>query len=98
GFALADLVALVAVPGTRLLHQTISDAEVDDLAVAVDALAVEDLELCLTERWRNLVLDDLDAGFATDHLVAFLDSPRTADVQTHRGVELQSVTTGGGFR
>ena len=37
------------------------DAEVDDLAFARDALAVEDLELGLLERRRDLVLHDLDA-------------------------------------
>ncbi len=95
---MTDLVALVGVPGTGLLDQALGNTQVNDLAVTVDTLAVKDLELGLTEWRRNLVLDDLDAGFATDHLVAFLDRAGTADIQTHRGVELQSVTTGGGFR
>ncbi|MNN27166.1 hypothetical protein D3C81_1406930 [compost metagenome] len=72
--------------------------QVDDLASAVDAFAVEDLELGLTERRRHLVLHHLDAGFATDHLVAFLHRAGAADVQADRGVELQRVAAGGGFR
>src|SRR3990167_9105392 len=50
GLALTDLVALIAVPGTGLLQQAVLHAEVDDLAIAVDALAVEDLEFGLAER------------------------------------------------
>src|SRR5690606_23877156 len=72
--------------------------QVDDLGVVVDAGAVQDLELSLTERRRHLVLHDLDPGFTADHLVAFLHRAGTADIQTDRGVELQRVTTGGGFR
>src|SRR5690606_27570734 len=98
GLALADLAALVGVPGTGFLHQALLHAEIDDLAVAVDALAVEDLELGLAERRGHLVLDDLDAGFAAHHFVAFLHSAGTADVQTDRSVELKRVTAGGGFR
>src|SRR5690606_35590564 len=85
-------------PGTGFLNQALLHTQVDDLAVAVDALAVVDLELGLTEGRRDLVLHYLDAGFAADHLVAFFDRAGTTDVQTHRGVELQRVATGGGFR
>jgi hypothetical protein len=60
--ALADALALVAVPGAGLVDEVVGHAELDDLALARDALAVQDLELGLTERRRDLVLDDLDAG------------------------------------
>src|SRR5690606_12021685 len=96
GLALADLVALVGIPGAGLLDQALLHAKVDDFAAAVDALAIENLELGLTERWRHLVLHDLDAGFTTDHFVAFLHRAGTTDIQTDRGVELECVTTGGG--
>ena len=33
----------------------------------------------------------------TDNLVAFLDLAGFADIETHRSVELEGVTTGGGF-
>src|SRR5690606_31618676 len=95
--ALTDLFAVVGVPGTGLVDEVALDAQVDDFAHAVDALAVHDLELGLAERWRHLVLDDLDAGLAADHLVAFLDGADAADVQAHGGVELERVTAGGGF-
>src|SRR5690606_5641357 len=41
--ALADAVAVVAVPGTGLVHQLGVHAHVDDLALAADALAIQDL-------------------------------------------------------
>src|SRR5690606_38981349 len=71
--ALADAVAVVAVPGTRLLDDVLAHAEIDDLALARDALAVQDLELARLERRRDLVLHDLHAGLAADDLVALLD-------------------------
>src|SRR5512139_4330450 len=58
--ALADLLAVVGVPGAGLVNQLVGDAELDDLALARDALAVEDVEEGFLERRRDLVLDDLD--------------------------------------
>src|SRR5690606_24155470 len=81
GLALADLVALVGIPGARLLDQALLHAEIDDLAVAVDTFAIEDLEFSLTERWCHLVLHHLDAGFAAHHFIAFLHRAGAADVQ-----------------
>jgi hypothetical protein len=68
------------------------------IALAGDALAVEDLELGLLERRRDLVLDHLDPGLVADDLLAFLDRADAADVQAHRGVELERVAAGGGLR
>src|SRR5690606_1843850 len=45
--ALAELLALVGVPGTRLLHEAQVDADVEQRALAADALAVHDVELGL---------------------------------------------------
>src|SRR5690554_7650973 len=69
GLALADLVALVAVPGTGLVDQVALHAQVDHLAGVVDPLAVEDLELGLAEGRRHLVLDHLDPGLVAGDLV-----------------------------
>jgi hypothetical protein len=46
---------------------------------------------------RHLVLDHLDLGFVADDFFALLDGAGAADVQPHRGVELQRVAAGGGF-
>src|SRR5574337_119121 len=96
--ALADAVAVVAVPGAGLVDQVFGHAQLDDLTLAGRAFAIQNLELALAERRRHLVLDHLDAGFRTDDLFALLDRADTTDVQPHRGVELQRVAAGGGFR
>src|SRR5690348_11652677 len=45
---LADLLALVGVPGAGLLDDAVVHPELDDLALAGDALVVEDVEIrCL---------------------------------------------------
>src|SRR3954453_11585869 len=56
--ALPDPLAVVAVPGAGFLDEVVIDAELDQLALARGAFAVEDLELRLPERRRDLVLDD----------------------------------------
>src|SRR5476651_2727924 len=43
--ALADLLALVGVPGARLLDDAVVDPHLDDLAFAGDPLVVEDVEV-----------------------------------------------------
>ena len=73
------------------------DAELDDLAFARDALAVEDVEQRLAERRRDLVLDDLDPRLVADDLLAALDGADAADVEADRRVELERVAAGGGF-
>src|ERR1043165_6941405 len=47
--ALAQLVALVGVPGARLADDALIHTHVDERALAGDALAVEDVELGLLE-------------------------------------------------
>src|SRR5690606_32413664 len=96
--ALADTLTTVAVPGTGLLDQSFSDTQLKQLALARYALAVEDLELGLLERRGQLVLDHLHAGFVADNRVAFLDPADAAYVQPYRGIELERVAAGGGFR
>src|SRR5262245_58134648 len=55
---LSELVALVGEPGAGLLDDLEVDADVEERALLGDALAVHDVELALTERRCNLVLDD----------------------------------------
>src|SRR5450631_2970959 len=95
--ALADLLALVGVPGAGLLDDAVVDAHLDDLTLARDALVVEDVEVRRLERGRDLVLHDLHAGLVADHLFAALDRADAADVDAHRGVELERVAAGGGL-
>src|SRR3546814_5268794 len=46
----------------------------------------------------NLVLDNFDAGFVADDFVAFLDGADTADIEPYRGIKLERIAAGGGFR
>src|SRR5690606_35230106 len=96
--ALADTLVTVAIPGTGFVHQLGVHTHVDQLTLATDAFAIQDLGDDLLERWRQLVLDDLDSGLVADDLVSLLERADTADVQTHRGVVLQRIASGGGFR
>ena len=58
--ALAQLLTLVGEPRPGLADEALLDTHVDQRALLADALAVEDVELGLLERRRDLVLDDLD--------------------------------------
>src|SRR6266576_2908907 len=63
-----------------------------------NARAVDDVELGLLERWRNLVLDHLDANPVAVGLDAFLESLDPADVETDRRIELQGAAARCGLR
>src|SRR6185369_10422580 len=78
---LAELVALVGVPGARLAHDALLHAEVDQAALAADAGAVEDVELGHLERRGHLVLHDLDAGPVADRVGTVLERLDPAYVQ-----------------
>src|SRR5262249_8088977 len=72
--------------------------QLDDLAFAGNTLAVHDLEFGFTEGRRDLVLHHLDPGHVARDFLAILDGANAPDVQADRGVELQRVTAGRGFR
>src|SRR5687768_12887526 len=71
--ALADLLALVGVPGAGFFHDAMVHAHLDDLALARDALVVEDVEVGDLEGRSDLVLHHLHAGLVADDLLALLD-------------------------
>ena len=95
---LAELLAVVGEPGSRLLHDPQVDGQVQQRAFTADPLAVHDVELGLAERRRHLVLHHLDPGAVAHHLGAVLDGLDAADVQPDRRVELQRPPTRGGLR
>src|SRR4051812_19229289 len=96
--ALAQLVGLVGVPSTGLAHDALLDTEVDQAALAADALAVEDVELCGFERRTDLVLHHLDAGAVADRVLPVLERLDPPDVQAHRRIELQRLAARGRLR
>src|SRR4051812_44793689 len=74
---------------TRLLHDLPLDSGVEDGALPGDPGAVDDVELRLLERRRDLVLHDLDANAVAEGLHAVLERFDPPDVEAHRRVELQ---------
>jgi hypothetical protein len=96
--ALADLFTLVRIPGPGFLDQFVGDPEFDDFTGAGNAFAVKNVENGFAEGRGNLVLDDLDLGFVTNHFVTALDRADATDVEADGGVELERVAAGGGFR
>src|SRR5258706_11799706 len=89
--ALPDARALEAVPGAALLQQTELARQVENVALARDAVVEHQVELRLAERRRALVLHDLHARAAADRRLAVLDLADAAHVEAHGGVELQRV-------
>src|SRR5215813_3199808 len=96
--ALADALAVIGKPGARFLDHARLDAEINELARLRYALAIHDVEFDRLERRGELVLDHFDAGLVANHLVALLNRADAADVEAHRGVELERVAAGGGLR
>src|SRR4051794_21078436 len=93
--ALAELVALVRVPGAGLADEAVLDAGIDDAALAAEPETPDQVELRLLERRGDLVLHDLDADPAADRVGALLEGLDAADVEADRRVELQRAATGG---
>src|SRR6187399_2560069 len=89
--ALTDALASKTEPGPRLLHCPALRPQIDDVAFAADALAVENVELDLPEGRRHLVLHHFDARPVADDLVAVLERPDPANVHADARVKLQRV-------
>src|SRR5581483_4163328 len=81
---LAHALAAEADPRTGLLQHSFLDAQIDQVALARDSFAVQNIELRFAKRRRHLVLHHFRARPRTDHLVAFLDRLDPANVHTHR--------------
>src|SRR5699024_10928031 len=96
--ALPNALSGVAVPGAGFLHDALLDAKLDQLTLARDPLTIEDLELRLLERRGHFVLHHLYPGFVADDFVTFFNGANPADVEPHRGVELERVATRGRLR
>src|SRR5512133_91801 len=94
---LADTVLTVGIPGAALLDQAPIHCQIKYITCPGDTFTVEDIKLHLTEGRGHLVLDDLDLGAGTDHLIALFEGGDLADVHAHRGVEFEGITAGSGL-
>src|SRR5439155_24212082 len=84
--------------GARLLDNLPVEPGLEHRALPGDPLAVDDVELRLLERRRDLVLHHLDANAVADRLDALLQGLDAADVEPHRGVEAQRTAARGRLR
>src|SRR5581483_896809 len=86
---LTDPRLTVRVPRAALTDDVAFERDVEDRAHLADAVSVGDVELRLTERRRDLVLDDFNARTRTDDLLPDLDLLELAHVQPDRRVEFE---------
>src|SRR5690606_10963571 len=63
-----------------------------------DSHTVHNVELGLLERRCHLVLDYLDSGAVTNGIGSLFEGLNAANIEAHRSVELERLTTGGGLR
>src|SRR6266540_4552255 len=96
--ALADPVILIGVPGPTLVDKTPLTRQVQEIALARDALAIHHVKLGPPERWRHLVLDDLDAHPAAGGLIAIFDLADPPDIQADGGIKFERIAAGGRLR
>src|SRR4051812_7853027 len=92
---LAEPLVVEAEVRARLLHDLAVETRLEHRALPGDALAVDDVELGLLERRRDLVLNDLHAHAVAVRLDALLQRFDAADVETDRRVELQRAAARG---
>src|SRR5690242_15022889 len=71
---------------------------IDQLTLFGNAGAVEDVEFGLAKGRSDLVLDHLDLGARSNHFIVSLNRADSADIDTHRRVELERVAAGSGLR
>src|SRR2546421_1144494 len=86
--ALPDALSAIAEPGAALLDDVVLHRQIEQVSLAGDALAIEDVELDLAERRRHLVLHHLPAGAIADHPLAVLAPTHPAGDQPLPGAEL----------
>src|SRR3954452_11870079 len=87
--ALSEPLLLEAEVRARLLHDLALDRRVEDRPFPGDPGPVDDVELGLLERGRDLVLHHLHAHAVAVGFDAVLQRLDSADVEPDRGVELQ---------
>ena len=94
---LSEFRTLIAEPRTRLLDDAIFYTEVEEFANLRDAFAEGNLKLCLAEGRCHFVLHYLHAHLVAYDLIAILQRRDLTDVEAHRSIELQGVTTSCGL-
>ena len=95
---MADLLAFVAVPRPRLLDDPRFGGNVEDETRVANAFGVHDVELGLLEWRRHFVLHDFHAHVRADDVLLLLHRTNPPNVEAHRRVELERLTSSRRFR
>src|SRR5690625_260543 len=96
-FTLPELIALIGVPSTRFADKSVLNTEVKQATFARDSTAVNNIEFGLFKRRSHLILDDASARAVSDRSRSLFQGLDPTHINAHRRVELQSLTTRGGF-
>ena len=92
--ALANSLAIVGIPRTGLFDHILLNTQLQNLAGSVNTLTVKNLEFSLT-KWRGyFVLHHFHPSLVAHNLVAIFHRTDSANIQSHRRVKLQCITTG----
>src|ERR1035437_911940 len=96
--SLPDSLAVVRVPRAELLDDAVLAGQIDQLAFFGNPRAVQEVDLGLAERRRDLFLHHFDLGPRADHFGRVLDRADSPDVDSHRRIKLERVAAGGRLR
>src|SRR3989338_2469368 len=81
--------ALELIRGARFFNKAVFFAKSDQLALATDALVIEEVELGCLKRRGNLVLHHLYSDTAAHHLITLLNLGDATDIEAHACIKLQ---------
>src|SRR5882762_4817176 len=96
--ALAHARAAEADPRAALFQHALFNTQIDQVAFARDAFAVDDIEFGFAERRSDFVLHHLRARSGAHDLIAFLDGLYAPDIHAHGRIELQRAAARRRFR
>src|SRR5215469_14350638 len=95
--ALAELVALVGVPGAGLADDRLLHAQVDQAALPADSNSVQNIEFGGFERRTTLVLNYFYLRAVTHGIRTIFESFDAPDIQPHRRIKFQGLPARGRF-
>lgn len=86
--ALANTLAIVAVPSARLFNQAFFHAQIQHITAVTDPFAKQNIKLATLKWRRHFVFDDFDPRTVAYGLIARFDGSYTTHIQPDRRVKL----------
>src|SRR5450755_3585929 len=93
--ALADALALVAIPGAGFLDDVVVRCQIEQVAFARNAFPVENVELGFAERCRNFVLHHFYPSARTSDHIAIFNGCDAPNIDADRRIELERFAASG---